>query len=87
MAKVFTSLKRPIPKWVIDRIEEGWAVLENTTTLETISLPIKNLPRGVNPGDTLINQNSKWYKDEAETEARAKRIQERFARIKARSNS
>jgi len=80
------EITRPIPKWVVDRIEEDWAVLENTSTLETINLPIIKLPRGTSPGDTLIRQDSKWYKDAVDTEARAARISERFERIKARNS-
>ncbi|MCL2217500.1 MAG: DUF3006 domain-containing protein [Defluviitaleaceae bacterium] len=77
------SIKRAAPRWVIDRIEESWAVLENTSTMETINLPVKNLPRDARPGDSLIQQNSKWYKDEADTQDRAKRISEAFQRVKA----
>jgi len=76
-------ISRAVPQWVVDRIEEGWVVLENTDTLESISIPQQALPKNTNPGDTLIKQNSKWYKNDAETEARKKRISERFARIKS----
>ncbi|MCL2840480.1 MAG: DUF3006 domain-containing protein [Defluviitaleaceae bacterium] len=78
-------IKRPVPKWIIDRIENEWAVLDNSSTLETISLPIKSLPLGVRAGDTLFKMDSKWYKDEADTNARAQDIAERFARIKEKS--
>ena len=76
-------ISRPVPKWVIDRIEDGWAVLDNSDTLESISLPLALLPDGIQPGDTMVRKNSKWYKDDAETSARKKRISERFAKIKA----
>ena len=85
MDKVFTTINRPCPQWVIDRFEEEWAVLENSETHEIISLPIEKLPKGVQPGSTLIRTNSKWYVNEAETAAREARINERFARIKAKS--
>ena len=69
-------------KWVVDRFEEEYAVLE-TSAGEIISVPILALPEGTVPGSTLINQNNKWFQDHDETTAREKRIQERFARIKA----
>jgi len=86
MAKEFTFIRREIPMWVVDRFEEGWAVLENAETRETINLPKDGLPRGVKPGDTLRKHHSLgWYLDNAETAARAKRISERFNRIKGRA--
>jgi len=66
-------------------VENGWAVLENSDTLENINLPLTNLPNDVKPGDTLVRQDGKWYKDDAETAARRKRISERFARIKQKA--
>jgi len=83
MAKVFTSLRRECPKWVIDRIEDGvWAVLENSETREVISLPLSSLPKDVRAGSTLIKTEGKWYVNEADSAARQKRISERFERIK-----
>jgi len=86
MAMELEALTRPVPKWVIDRIEEGWAVLENTSTLESINLPQSQLPEGVKPGDMLVRQNGKWYLDHAGTKSRAEDVHERFARIKARQS-
>jgi len=70
---------------VVDRIENGWAVLDNTDTLESVNLPMGVLPEETRPGDTLVRQDGKWYKDDNETAARKQRISERFARIKATS--
>ena len=78
----FTIISRPLPKWVVDRFEEGWAVLDNSDTFESISLPTDGLPAGIKPGDTLVKQNGKWYKDKTDSADRKKRISERFARIK-----
>lgn len=79
-------ISRPIPKWVIDRFEEDWAVLTNADTHESISLPQTNLPPDIKEGYTVIRQNGKWYLDEADTTARKQRISERFARIKAKGD-
>jgi len=83
MVAKFSSHKRPAPKWVVDRIEEGWAVLDSAG--ETINIPIKNLPPNTKSGDTLVKHGINWYRDDAETEKRAKEIKERFERIKKRS--
>jgi len=83
MAKQFTEIKRPLQKWEIDRLEEGWAVLICAETLETITLPKANLPKGARAGDTLVKHGSAWYKDAADTADRAERIKARFERIKA----
>jgi len=71
-------------KWIIDRFEESDAVLENAATLETKSLPKSALPGNIRPGDTLVMCGGTWVFDKADTEARQRRIQERFSRIKAR---
>jgi len=73
-----------VPQWTVDRIEEGWAVLNNTDTLESINIPLSLLPQNTNPGDTLIRLDGKWYKNDTETAARKQRISERFARIRAK---
>ena len=78
-------VRRPIPRWVVDRVENGWAVLDNTDTLENINLPLSNLPKNTKPGDTLVRQGGKWYKDDIETAARQTRISERLAKIKAKN--
>ncbi|MCL2577236.1 MAG: DUF3006 domain-containing protein [Defluviitaleaceae bacterium] len=75
------EITRPAPKWVIDRIEEGWAVLESDIH-EIMSLPVNQLPKDAKPGSTLIRVESKWYVNEADTAARVSRIKEKFARLK-----
>ena len=77
-------ISREAPKWVIDRFEDTWAVLENSETHEIISLPISSLPKDVKPGSTLFKHHAKWYVNEADSAAREARINERFARIKAK---
>jgi len=59
--------------------------LENSATLEIITIPLTGLPPNTRPGDTLISQNGRWYFDHAETEARRQRINERFEKIKIKN--
>ncbi|MCL2225069.1 MAG: DUF3006 domain-containing protein [Defluviitaleaceae bacterium] len=87
MDKQYPSLEqitRPAPRWVIDRFEEDWAVLDNSDTRETISLPISHLPKDAKPGTTLIKTDGKWHINEADTAARSARIKDKFARLKAK---
>lgn len=88
MDKPYSSLDeitRAAPRWVFDRVEEEWAVLENSETHEVINLPTSQLPSNAKPGSTLVRIESKWYVNEADTAARAARIAERFARIKEKN--
>ena len=71
--------------WVVDRFEGKNAVLENTQTLDTVSLPKTALPHGINPGDTLVMQDGAWHFNDNETAARRQRIQTMFDRIRERS--
>jgi hypothetical protein len=82
MDNQFISLNREAPKWIIDRFEENWAVLSNSATHEIISLPVETLPKKIREGTTLVKTEGKWYVNEADSLAREKRINERFARIK-----
>ena len=77
-------ISREAPKWVIDRFENSWAVLENSETHEIINLPVSALPKDAKAGSTLFKYENKWYVNEADSAAREARINERFARIKAK---
>ena len=69
--------------WIVDRIEEGRAVvLENVKTQEILVVPRRDMPRGVKSGDALIKEESHWIIDEAETSARAKRINDKWNKLK-----
>jgi len=72
-------------KWTIDRFEEHSAVLENSKTLEMVSVPVSSLPANSVPGDVLIFKNGTWHFDHAETEARKAQISELFQRIKQKN--
>jgi hypothetical protein len=78
----FGEIHRAAPKWIIDRVEEGWAVLENPDTRESFSLPMSQLPKDAKPGSTLVKIDSKWYVNEADTAARSARIKDKFSRLK-----
>lgn len=68
--------------WVIDRFEEGFAVLEDTDSLESLDLPRSQLPTAAQEGHTLKMEDGCYVIDYEDTEARRKRIQEKFSRLK-----
>jgi len=69
-------------KWVIDRYEEDWAVLENMETGEPEDFPRSVMPKGSKPGSTVFMQDGQWVIDHEDTAARRSKIQSRFARIR-----
>jgi len=69
-------------RFIIDRFEEDFALLENPETLEVKEYPRAKLPKGAKEGDVLTESDGVLSLDSAETEARAARIRERFNRLK-----
>ena len=69
-------------RWIIDRFEEGFALLEDPETMETKEFPRTELPEGTREGDILIEEEGVFNLDRGETEKRAKNIRERFNRLK-----
>ena len=67
---------------VIDRFEEGLAVLEDTETLECTMCPVTDLPKGAREGDSLTRVGETYQIDTKETEARTLRIMEKMKRLK-----
>lgn len=70
--------------WVIDRFEEGFALLENTIDQTILQLARETLPPDAREGDVVVRSNGVYILDRAETEERAKRIKARFERLKRR---
>jgi hypothetical protein len=68
----------------IDRFEEDYAVCEDDMGLNHV-LHQSLLPPSAKEGDTLFFKDNQWYIHTEETAARAKRISERFERIKRRN--
>ena len=71
--------------WVLDRIESAYGILENACTLTPQAVPVKELPEGVRPGDSLCCIQGQWQVNLAHTRARNARIQNLFDRIKSKS--
>ena len=70
--------------WVIDRIEDGIAVLENTQTGETCELLRTSLPKGCREGHVLKKEADCFVPDPEGTAQRVAGIKSKFDRLKAK---
>jgi len=67
--------------YIIDRIEDGIAVLECQATKEIIELPRKALPRGAREGQMLLKEEDGFVIDKAGTQKRKDEMRARLDRI------
>jgi len=68
-------------KYIIDRTEDGIAVLECQTTNEIIELEKNALPKGSREGQVLIKQDDDFIIDKASTHKRKEEMQARLDKI------
>ena len=71
--------------YVIDRIENGVAVLECMTTGEAIEVSQRNLPKTAREGHILHKDGDTFNIDREATQKRRGQLQERLERILNRS--
>ena len=69
-------------KYIIDRIEDNIAVLEQQDTKEFINISTKYLPQGIKEGMVLSLINNIYTIDIKATEKRKKEILEKFKRLR-----
>lgn len=69
-------------KYIIDRIEDNIAVLEQQDTKEFINISTKHLPHGIKEGMILSLINNIYTIDIKATEKREKEILEKFKRLR-----
>jgi len=67
--------------YIIDRIEDGIAVLECHVSGEIIELPKKALPKGAREGQMLQKDGDGFVIDKAGTQKRKEEMQARLDRI------
>ena len=56
--------------YIVDRIEENFAVCENLETQEIRNITLNKLPTGIKPGDVIKQENEIYLLDFDETEKR-----------------
>lgn len=69
-------------KYIIDRIEDNIAILENQETKEMIDIDINELPANIKEGNVLIYDNKKYYINANIEEERKKNILEKFQKLR-----
>ena len=70
-------------KWVIDRFEEDWAVLERSDIqAEMEEIPRSLMPKGAREGTTVCLEDGAWVIDHEDTATRKKDILTRWEKLK-----
>ena len=73
--------------YVIDRIEDGIAVLECMTTGEIIEIPKETLPKTAREGHILQRDGDTYIIDRGATQKRREQLKERLEKILRRSRN
>ena len=68
--------------WIIDRCEEGFAILEDSETQEILEINRKDLPKGAREGQALKIENGQYLVDLEETARRKQMILEKFNKLR-----
>lgn len=70
-------------KYIVDRIENNIAVLENLKDNKIISLSLNDLKINVKEKDVLVFDGKVYSLDDNEKEKRIRKIKEKMERLKA----
>lgn len=68
--------------YIVDRIENNFAVLENINTKETIDININLLPKNLKEGNVIKYKNNKYIIDKKAEQRRRNSILEKFNKLK-----
>lgn len=68
-------------EYVVDRIEEEYAVCENRKTGEMINIKIENLPNNIKEGNFLIFKEGKYLISEKEEQNIKSRIEDKMNKL------
>ncbi len=72
--------------YIVDRIEDNIAVLENKETNEIINIDISLLPTNLKEGNVLRYENNTYILDNDEEEKRRQLLLEKFNKLKNKDN-
>lgn len=73
-------------KWVVDRLEENIAVLENIDTKEKQEIDVTFLNFPIHDGSILIFENGSYRDGQKEEILRRKEIEERFLKLRKKDS-
>ncbi len=68
-------------KYVVDRVEDEFAVCENMDTNEYINILLTNLPNEIKQGDIITFKNGKYVIDNVQTEEKKQDMESRVNRL------
>ena len=68
-------------RYIVDRIEENVAVLQNNETKQIKNINIEELPEEIKDGTVLKCINGKFFLDKETEEEISKRIEEKMNRL------
>jgi len=70
-------------RWIVDRLEDGFAVCEALETEARIDVPVAHLPAAVAEGDILVRsaEDGTFTIDAAATEARRNSLRARMDKL------
>ena len=68
--------------YIVDRIEDNIAILENKETKETIDISLDILPNNLKEGNVLKYENNTYTLDKEQEEERRNAIISKFERLK-----
>lgn len=69
-------------KFVIDRVENNIAVLENIENNEIINVDINELPKKAKEKDVIFYNGNEYILDNFEKEERIRKIEEKMKKLK-----
>ena len=72
--------------YIVDRIEDNIAVLENKETNEIINIDISLLPTNLKEGNVLRYENNTYILDNDKEEKRRQLLLEKFNKLKNKDN-
>ena len=68
--------------WIIDRYEEGIAILEDSETREILEISRKEMPKGAREGHVLKIEDGQYCLDLEGTARRKEMIKEKFSKLR-----
>ena len=64
--------------YIVDRIEEGFAVCENSETCDIINIPLSELPEGIEEGNCIKLVNDIYIRDLEQEEKRRNDLKDKI---------
>lgn len=73
-------------KYVVDKVEENVAVLENLATGEILEVDLSLLPNEIRESNVLVCNNNRYFIDSFEESSRRDMLKNKFDKLRKKSN-